>query len=241
MRSFRPAAWLVAVAVLASARLEAQGAAGVNGYVTLATGYYKRGLAQTDDGLALRLGADYRHPAGFFGGAELADVDYELYDLFGEDRETEVGAYLGFHRRNSDWSWTLTLARYLHPDAGRYDYSEIAASVGFRDRVFLSSTYVDELYWYEQSALNTELSVTFPLAWNFEIGAGVGRLDWKLQSGSEYTHWNVGLSKVVRRVVLDLRYYDNGYDVLTALGDPASDHYVLSASYGFRGARRFGR
>jgi uncharacterized protein (TIGR02001 family) len=148
---------------------------------------------------------------------------------------------LGYHRRNGDWSWTLTLARYLYPDAGRYDYGELAASVGFRDRVFLSTAYSNHFYWYRQSALNTELAVTFPLAWNFEIGAGIGRFDLKVLRASEYTHWNVGLSKVARRVVLDLRYYDSDYDLLTSMGDPSGNQYVLSASYGFRGNRRFAR
>ena len=79
--------------------------------------------------------------------------------------------------------------------------------------------------------------MTFPLAWNLELSGALGRFDVDVTSDSEFTHWNVGLSKVARRVVLDLRYYDNDYELVTPLGDPSSDQFVLSVSYAFRGTR----
>ena len=79
--------------------------------------------------------------------------------------------------------------------------------------------------------------MTFPLVWNLELSAALGRFDVDVTSTSEFTHWNVGLSKVARRVVLDLRYHDNDYELVTPLGDPASERFVLSVSYAFRGAR----
>jgi hypothetical protein len=55
-----------------------------------------------------------------------------------------------------------------------------------------------------------------------------------LSSQTQFTHWNVGISKIARRVALDLRYYDNDYDLLSPLGDGASNQLVLSVSYAFR-------
>jgi uncharacterized protein (TIGR02001 family) len=240
MKSISIAALLIATTALARPESAAgQGAApGLDGYLTLGTGYWNRGLSQNDDGLSLQLGVDYQHRTGFFVGGELADVDYAAEDPRNEPRELEMDTYLGFHRRNTEWSWTLTLARYLYPDSTtRFDYSEISASVGFRDRIFFRTSYTDDFLSLRRSALNSELTMALPLAWNLELSAALGRFDVDVTSTSEYTHWNVGLSKVARRVVLDLRYYDNSYELVTPLGDPASNRFVLSVSYAFRGTR----
>jgi uncharacterized protein (TIGR02001 family) len=221
-----------------SAGAYAQSAArGLNGYVTLANGYWNRGLSQNDDGLALQVGLDYQHRSGLFVGGTLADVDYSVPDPRGDGREAEMDVYLGFHRRNADWAWTFTLGQYSYPDStNTYGYTEASASVGFRDRVFFSTTYSDDFFSLQRSAWNSELGTAFPLAGNFELSAAVGYFDVEMGSNNEYTHWNVGISKVARRVVLDLRYYDTDFDRLTPLGNPHSE-YVLSMSYAFRGTR----
>jgi uncharacterized protein (TIGR02001 family) len=229
---------LAALAGLGAGTAAAQSAAsGVNGYVTVATGYWNRGLAQNNDGIALQAGADYQHVSGFFVGGNVADVDYAVSNSR-EPREIEVDAYVGYHRRNTAWSWTLTAGRYLYPDAeSRYEYTELAASIGFRDRVFFSTAYTDDLYSSRRSAWNSEVALTFPLAANFEVSAALGRFDLDLVSDTKFTHWNAGVSKVMRRVAVDLRYYHSTYEVATALGDPDADQFVLSVSYAFRGMR----
>lgn len=216
----------------------AQGAAtGVRGYVTLATGYWDRGVSHNDGGLVAQAGADYQHVSGFFAGAAVADVDYAEYGSRGDARELELDAYLGYHRRNTAWSWTLTLGRYLYPGVdSRYEYGEVAASVGFRDRLFFSTSYADDYYSLGRSAWNSEVALSFPLPGSFEVSAALGRFDLDLVSGTRFTHWNAGISKVLGPVALDLRYYQTRYEFATVIGDPDADQYVLSMSYGFRGA-----
>ena len=228
----------VLLIALAAAEAAAQGAAPVmSGYVTVATGYWNRGLSQ-NDGAAVQAGADYQHASGFFAGGSIADVDYVVDASASAPRELEVDAYLGYHRRNAAWSWTLTLGRYLYPDGdSRYEYSELAASVGFRDRVFFSTSYTNDFYSLRRAAWNSEVSLTFPLPADFEVSAALGRFDLDFASASKYTHWNAGISRVVRRVAVDLRYYRSSYGLATVLGDPDADQYVLSVSYAFRGAR----
>ncbi len=53
----------------------------------------------------------------------------------------------------------------------------------------------------------------------------------------DVTYWNVGVSKLVRRVAFDLRYYDSDYPGLSYFGDPDANHFVLSLSYAL-GSRR---
>jgi len=222
---------------IASAAAWAQdGAPSLNGYVTLANGYWNRGLAQ-NDGLSLQLGIDYQQRRGWFVGAWAANVDYETEKTWAKPRDIESEVYGGYHRRNEDWSWTLMLGRYVYPDTSiSYDWTEFGGTVGFRDRVYYTASYTDQFYGFPRSSLNQELSFALPLRGDFEIGGTLGH--FALASPRvEYTHWNLGVSKVVRRFVIDLRYYESGYDYVSWLGDPQGTQYVLSVSYALRGRK----
>ena len=110
---------------------------------------------------------------------------------------------------------------------------EISASVGFKDRVFYTASYNDEYYVRGASALNQEIGAAFPLPAEIEIGGAVGYFAVS-GGGPEITHWNLGISKLVGRMALDLRYYDGNYEWRNYLGDPYADQYVLSVSYALR-------
>ena len=198
----------------------------LNGYVTLSSGYWKHGLSQSD-GATLQLGIDYQHYTGFFAYARAMNVEYPQ-NLPGQTRDVETSAYVGYHDRGDRLSWTVSVGRYLYPDASDYDYGEWSGSVGFRERVFYSASYNDEYYARGTSALNQEISLAFPLPANFEIGGAVGYFD--ISQGANITHWNVGASKLVGRIAIDLRYYDGNYEYRNYLGDPGANNYVLSVS-----------
>jgi uncharacterized protein (TIGR02001 family) len=224
------------LACAASSAASAQdGTPSLNGYVTLANGYWNRGLSQ-NDGLSLQLGIDYQQQRGWFVGGWAANVDYATEQSWAKPREIESEVYGGYHRRNEDWSWTLMLGRYYYPDtAVSYDWNDLSATVGFRDRVYYTAAYTDQFYGIWRSSLNQELSFALPLRGDFEIGGTLGHFELA-SAGVDYTHWNLGVSKVVRRIVIDLRYYESGYDYVSWLGDPSSQ-YVLSVSYAMRGKR----
>src|SRR5262245_28736764 len=116
MRLVRAPWLLCAVGLAAAATAEAQDAsAGVNGYLTLGNGYWSRGLSQ-NDGLSVQLGVDYQHSSGFFGGAWAANVDYAIEYSQEQPRDIVADAYVGYHARSVNWSWTVVLGRYLYPD-----------------------------------------------------------------------------------------------------------------------------
>lgn len=230
MRALRTApSWVaIAAAFAAAGPVCAQEAVStLNGYVTLSNGYWKHGLAQTD-GASLQLGIDYQHYSGFFTYARAANVEYPQ-NLPYQTRDVEVSAYVGFHDRHERWSWTVSAGRYLYPGADTYDYGEWSASIGFRDRLFYTASYVDKYYARDDSALNQEIALAFPLPRNFEIGGAVGYFD--IAGGPGIEHWNVGASKLIGRMAIDLRYYDGNYDWRSYLGDPDGQHFVLSLSY----------
>src|SRR5262245_11678848 len=162
---------LLAAAAPAAAQTESSG---VNGYVTLASGYWSHGLPH-NDGLTLQLGVDYQHPSGWFAGGWAANIDYDVEWSYDEPREIESNVYGGYHRRPPDWSWTAMLGHYYYPDTAiSYDYDELSATFGFRDRVFYSASYSDEYYGFWDSSLNQEISFALPLRGDFEIGGALG-------------------------------------------------------------------
>jgi uncharacterized protein (TIGR02001 family) len=224
-----------AITLLAPALADAQSpVSDLNGYVTLGTGYWKHGLAQTD-GASLQLGIDYQHHTGLFAYARAMNVDYPG-DYGYRPRDVEASVYVGYHDRRASWSWTVSVGRYLYPDTGSiYDYDERSASVGFRDRVFYTVSYDDEYYGSSRSALNQDVAVLYPLRGDVEIGGSIGNFD--VEGGAKITHWNFGVSKLFRRLAVDLRYYDGNYDRPGYLGDPDDNHYVVSLSYALRGKR----
>jgi uncharacterized protein (TIGR02001 family) len=225
--------WVAVVGALAAsgAAYAQDPVADLNGYVTLSSGYWKHGLAQSD-GAALQFGIDYQHYTGFFAYARATNVDYpQNYD--GQSRDVEASAYVGYHNRRGHWSWTASLGRYVYPDTDGYDYGEVSASVGFRDRIFYTASFNDDYYVRGDSALNQEIAVAFPLPGDFEVGGAVGyfAIDG---GGPDITHWQVGASKLIGRMALDLRYYDGNYAWRNYLGDATADHYVFSVSYALR-------
>jgi uncharacterized protein (TIGR02001 family) len=236
VRSKLPLIALVALAFAARSAVAQSVSPGLNGYLTLGNGYWAHGLSQTD-GFSVQAGIDYQLQGGWFAGAWAANVDYVAEVWNAQPRDLAVDLYGGYHRRSADWSWTVTLGRYLYPDTGSmYDYSELSGTVGFHDRVFYTASYSDDFYGRARSALNQELSLALPLRGDIEVGAALGRFALS-GTAAEYSHWNVGVSKLVRRVVVDLRYYDSGHDTVGWLGDPDANHYVLSVSYALRPRR----
>ncbi len=211
-------------------------------YLTVTTDYFYRGLSQSDGAAAVQIGVDYLHRSGFFVGAWASNVDYAAESLRARPRRLELDYYLGFNRQPGDLSWTLTLARYRYPDISvSYDYSEISGNVEFGKHLMFRMSYTDSLLAVGQSALNAEFGGMLAVPWDMELGATLGRFESDdLQDGG-YTHWNIGLSKLVGRFGLDLRYYDTRFDAKTHLGSPADRRWVLSASYGFKPMQRQSR
>ena len=207
----------------------------ISGYVTVTSDYRRRGLSQSRGNASLQLGGDYQHRTGFFAGGWIATMEYVPGDVSGaSSHQKEIGYYAGYGRRAGAWSFAATAGRYAYPDSVRdYDYNEASATVAYRDKLFLTASYTDDLFSRGASALNQEIGVTLPLPWRLELGATLGRFDSSDVDG-RYTHWNLGLSKTfTRRLGLDVRYYETSGYFASPLGATTGDHWVVSASFGF--------
>jgi uncharacterized protein (TIGR02001 family) len=207
-------------------------------YVTVATDYLNRGMSQTDGDYALNVGVDYQHPSGFLAGAWAANVEYATESARSKPRQQAIDVYVGMGRDNRTWSWTVALARYLYPDISvDYDYSELSASFAWKQHISYTASYTDSLLGRGSSALHQELTGSMPLVWDMALSGGIGHFSSSDLSDDDYLHWNIGVSRRLTKVSVDLRFYDTDYPRDSHLGKPADRHWVLSVSYGFRRGR----
>lgn len=207
----------------------------LSAYLTLTTDYRNHGLSQSNGQPALQLGVDYQHPRGFFLGAWASTVDYEAEEALASRRRVELDLYAGYDWQIDDWGATVAITRYGYPSAPPYysDYDEISAGVRYRDRVFFTASLTSDFGTRDLSSASHELTFALPVPWDMELGATIGRFELDNIPESRYTYWNIGLSKPLRRLSIDLRFHDNNYGVTNYLGKPSPEQWVLSLSYGF--------
>lgn len=199
---------------------------------TLASGYYEYGLAQSDRDAVWRLAVDYANESGFFTGGFVANVGYAFESAFRTPRDLQIGFYAGYQARTDDWRVNAAVYRYRYPGIARdYDYNRLAVSAVYRDRYFVSTSYSNDWLGIGGDGHGFDVGMTQPLGWNLQLGVSVGRMSVKRFLGGSYTHWNAGLSKVLDRIALDLRYHGSTLDRVTLLGSPLDDRWVLSATW----------
>jgi uncharacterized protein (TIGR02001 family) len=232
--ALRLAGMLVAVTLPASGVFAQDSAPGISAYVTVANDYRQRGLSQLDSGVSWQLGVDYEHESGFFVGGLAANVEYAVEETWPEQRDYVVDYYAGYAWGRRDWRFNIALGRYAYPDMSPdYDYNELTFSTTFRKRFSYAAGYTNRLYSRSYSAWYHELGFAQPLRFDLELSAALGQFNADLPGYDfDYTHWNVGLSKVVRRFALDLRFFETTEAAPSILGNPDGDAWVLSVSYG---------
>jgi uncharacterized protein (TIGR02001 family) len=222
---------LVAAAVTASASAQ-QGPDNLHAALTIASDSLRWGLSQVDSGNSWQASVDFELDSGFFVGGSAGNVEYATEALRERPREQRLYGYVGGVWRGEKWSASLALARNAYPGlAFSYDFDEVVTSISYRDRYFVTASRTDDLLSFGNGATHVELGAAWPTLWGLEVGGSVGRMDTYAVAGHRYTHWNVGVSKVLRRFAFDLRYYDTTQKAVTYLGAPVRNEWVASVSY----------
>jgi len=228
--------WLALLLLLGSQAATAQLDSSWNGYVSVANNYRDYGLSQLESGVAVRAAVGYRHSTGFFVGASAANVDYAIDNRRETGRDRRVDTYVGYSWDETDWTVNAAIGRYLYPgDRVDYDYTQLRIDTSYRDRYFASLHYTDELLGRWGKSFNAEFGGRMPLPRDLDLSALIGHVDADDLRGTRYSYWNVGVSKVVQRFALDLRYHDTNLSSDSFLGSPHGDELVLSLSYSLKG------
>lgn len=178
------------------------------------TNYVYRGISQTYGGGAVQLGANYRHPDGWFAGAWGSNVD----PYPGGASSKELDLYTGIdHQLGDDFSvrGTYTHYVYLHdPRPSRYDHDELAVSLDYVDLLAAtisyqpnSSAYTALGFAHRRTTMAYEATGRWPLRAGLWVSAGGGYYDLHDLFRVGYWAGDAGVAYGYRRLTLDLRRF----------------------------------
>lgn len=211
-------------------------AAEFTGYAVLTTDYVYRGVTSSDGHGAAQLGGDVALESGIYFGiwASTIDIDNGPSRL----RDTQVNYYAGYaFDLNDRISAGVSVVAYAFPGATGtidYDYEEYSASVNFRDQVWFEYSFSPDLYTTGYDTHNFDLLGEWPVAWDMTLGAGIGYYDVSELTGQGYSYWQLGISRNLGRIDLDLRYHDtNRWVPIVSTADRADSRVSLSARFQF--------
>ncbi|MGI9203139.1 MAG: TorF family putative porin [Woeseiaceae bacterium] len=232
-RRLRAAVLLLATVAAAPAHLFA---AQFTGYASLTTDYVYRGVTRSDGHGAIQLGGDISFDAGFYAGIWGSTVD--IGNNVTRQRDTEVNYYLGYSYQASD-RWTIggNVVSYQFPGAFGaldYDHEEYAVTLNYNDQWWFEYAQAPDYYGAGVRAHNYELFTEWPLPHQVSLSVGIGHFDVGDFSGDSYTFWQLGASRPLGPLDIDLRYHDTSNWVPRVSSPERADaRFVLTARFQF--------
>lgn len=185
----------------------------LSGSLALTSDYIQQGLSQTRGEPALQGGLRAQLDEHWTVGAWGSAID--RYAGPGARLELDVYAARAW-TITPDWIASVTATHYFYPNDVRYvryDYDDIAASLGYRSMLFAtvawSPNYVDSSYRgvsKDRSALSYELTTHQPIVGGWSGNVGVGYRDLSDLFDEEYWYGHAGLMYSAQRLAVHLTY-----------------------------------
>jgi uncharacterized protein (TIGR02001 family) len=230
---------LVALAALPFSAARAQD--NWNATVAATTDYVLRGISQTYGGAAGQLGLSYQTAQGWFAGVWGSNVD--PYPAGASSAEVDLYAGLSQPLRD-DLALRATFTRYsyLHdPRPERYDYSELAATLSYLDRVALTVSYLPDSTSYsnlgfahDKAATGFEVAAGWPAWRRLELVTSAGYYDLHRLFGVGYWAGKAGLAYADQHVTVELDRFVGDRTLTRLYGDASADGtWALSAAVRF--------
>jgi uncharacterized protein (TIGR02001 family) len=211
-RALWRAVWCTVWCALSAAALPAA-AATVGGTVAASSDYVYRGFSQSRGEAVLQLDLHVDTPHWTLG-AWASPVQ-----LLPGRRSIELNVY-------SEWRWLLGsdfaahagIVRYSYPSDPRpvpYDYTELNASLNWRDRLTATLSWSPQVTLYsprynaayDHSSWNGELTYTQPLRWRFLLHAGVGHFSAEGAPSAGYSYGSAGVQRTFGSLRADLSWF----------------------------------
>ncbi len=197
----------------------------VSAYVAVQSDYRFRGISQNNREPAEQASINWSGPDGFYAGTWVSKVDWTGAFTPFSNPTVEVDLYGGKHFDLDGTDLNVEAYYYAYPDANSAFWAPEGASY-FEGIVQLSHTF-GSLSLTATGAVSPSWSVVGGTAEYVEGTASYAINDWLSVSGnvghqwvdnfgpgSDYTHFDLGLSATWRHFVLDVRA--NGTDMNTA-------------------------
>ncbi len=212
---------LLCAATLPAAPALANDSIELSGNVGFVSQYSFRGIAQSDESVALQGGFDVAHTSGIYAGMWGSNIDFNSTD----NADLEVDLYGGYSGDFKGISYDIGAIYYAYPgaDSGtNYNFWEAAVALGYDFGAFSASASINHspnFFGDSGDAQYYALGVDVPLPKDITFSAHVGHqdIDNNTRFGvDDYTDWSLGFGYTFKNFDLSATYVD------TNLGDNAS-------------------
>ncbi len=200
--------------------------------------YSFRGIAQSDENIAIQGGFDASHSSGLYAGIWGSSVDFND----GDEANIEIDIYGGYGGEVNGVSYDVGGLYYAYPGADSaldYDFWEVYGSLGYDFEVASATVgvnYSPDYFGSSGDAVYTHLGIDVPLPYDFTLSGGIGyqSIDDNVAFGvPDYTDWSVGLSYTLEGFDLSVSYVDTDLDEPSECGDGCESRVIFGVSRSF--------
>lgn len=176
-----------------------------------------RGISESFGHAALGIDLEWAGTGSLHAGLSYREADSRPV----RQRERSISAYVGWQASvANDWIIGATLAHRAFPGATKeWDFSEVQAAIGWRDRLSLEAAWSPDYYSHGADMFALTLRGLQPLSRSFYASAEIGRVetDWMQLSGYSYGQIALGMRR--DRWLLELSHTQSNNDGENLFGD----------------------
>lgn len=208
---------------------EEEGPWSVSGSVTVTSNYMFRGVTQSSNDPALQAGVTVAHSGGFYAGFWGSSID------FGDgESELELDPFIGYSGSlGENTTFDLNVTYYGYPGTpGSWDYEFVEFIAGIEHdfgpaAIGVSVAYSPDFFGGTGDAFWLGGSLSVPLGEWLSASGNLG-YQWLDEDygGTDYLHYDIGLSASYQNITFDLRYI--GTDISSA-----DEEVVFSITFDF--------
>ncbi|MBN6150024.1 hypothetical protein JR065_06705 [Xanthomonas sp. AmX2] len=173
----------LALSLLAAAASAA--AAAVSGNATLTSDYVWRGSTQSDGDPAVQAGLALAADHGAYASLWASSIAFDG----APHASTEVDGVLGWRGQwTPDWAWDANLTRYQYPSAAALNWTELGATVTWKQRVWAQLGWSDDALASGTTGTYAQLGARYPFNERVRVEAAVGHYRLARGYADSYTH-----------------------------------------------------
>ncbi len=205
-------------------------------YETIGSSDVYRGISRNERSVAIQVGAKIQFDHISFG-ASVHDAQFSSSQGKRSD-ETEVNYYLAYSQAvNEQLGWQLQFSTYTFPGSSNaffeYDYNELSLTLELPAGLTWSFGASDTSLSFAEGITYSEMTWRRSLPEGFELSAGLGGVRSLSGERNGYAYWDIGVSRLVKSVAVDIRYHYSPYDENWFGRSPANGSWVLSLTKGW--------
>lgn len=160
-------------------------AASVSGNATLTSDYVWRGSTQSDGDPAVQAGLALAADNGAYASLWASSIKFDSTP----HASTEVDAVLGWRGQfDPDWTWDANLTRYQYPSAAALNWTELGATVTWKQRVWAQLGWSDDALASDTTGTYAQLGARYPFNDVVRVEAAVGHYWLERSYADSYTH-----------------------------------------------------